>query len=461
MRVLQLTYRASCLSACVGLVGFALSPAALAQDPPVIQPLPAEPAPAPPAPPPPESGFPPVAPTQPEPLPPDPMAGEFPAPPPMAPPPPLEEVKESEGAGLRLSAFVDASYGFQTQARGTIVPVHRAYDFNHLVTSPTTAGLAQNGFSLAFAGIDATYDGGQLGATISVRAGTGVPIFYFADTGPLGIDNITQAYATWSPSTQLSIDFGMFSTIFGAEVAESWQNLNYTRGGLYYAMQPFWHTGARATLSPNDQVSITGMVVNGVNSVHDDNDSPSLALQLSVTPNDAVSLAAGWYTTLKPSTDGSVFDNFFDLVAAVSADRFSLVFNADLAIMADKVNVGDGYYQTLEDPMFWGVSLAAGYQATDLFGLAVRGEFLSDADNQLYKVNTEEFGVTFPHTQQTNVVTVTGTLDFKPVEGSNNLVIRWDNRIETSNEDIFFNRSSEPASVWFGSILGVVVTTDS
>ena len=57
--------------------------------------------------------------------------------------------------------------------------------------------------------------------------------------------------------------------------------------------------------------------------------------------------------------------------------------------------------------------------------------------------------------------TVTGTLDFKPVDGSNNLVIRWDNRIETSNEDIFFNRSSNETNVWFGTVLGVVVTTDT
>jgi hypothetical protein len=92
--------------------------------------------------------------------------------------------------------------------------------------------------------------------------------------------------------------------------------------------------------------------------------------------------------------------------------------------------------------------------------VAIRGEYLSDSDNQLYKVQDTLRGVVYPATTETNVVTVTGTLDFKPVEGSNNLVIRWDNRIETSNRDIFFNRSSNESNVWFGSVLGVVVTTD-
>lgn len=450
MKLLQLTYRASGLSALAGLAVMATSSAALAQDPatdpPVIQPLPAEP---PPPPPPPVAVYP-AGP------------GELAPPPPMAVPAPPEEVVAAP-AGLKISAFVDAFYSFQTAAQGTASPAHRAYDSQRWVSDAaagTNAGLAQNGFGLAFAGIDASYDGGQLGATISLRAGPGVPIFYAGDTGPLGIDNITQAYVTWTPVPEFSLDFGQFSTIFGAEVAESWKNLNYTRGALYYAMQPFWHTGLRASVSPNDKVSITGMVVNGVNTVHDDNESPSLALQLSVTPNDLFSLAAGWFTTLEPSSDGSAFDNFFDLVAALTVERFSLVLNADLSVNGDKTNVGEGYVQSLDDPMFWGVSLAAGYQATDLFGIALRGELLSDADNQIFKATRTNFGVTFPTTEQTNLVTVTGTLDFKPVDGSNNLVIRWDNRIETSNENIFFNRSENPTNVWFGSVLGLVVTTD-
>jgi Putative beta-barrel porin-2, OmpL-like. bbp2 len=447
MKCLQLTYL-SALAALAGLAVLATSSRAVAQapasDPPVIQPLPAEP-------PPPSVGYPP---------PPPPVQSEYVPPPPMEPPPPPEAPPAPAG-GLKISAFVDAFYSFQTAAQGTPSPTHRAYDSNTWISNAeTNAGIAQNGFGLSFAGIDATYDGGKLGATISLRAGPSVPIFYAGDAGPLGIENITQAYATWTPVPQLSIDFGQFNTIFGAEVAESWKNLNYTRGGLYYAMQPAWHTGMRVAVSPNDKITVTGMVVNGANSARDDNESPALALQLSVTPNDLFSLAAGWFTTPKPSTDGGIFDNFLDLVAALTIERFSLVLNADLAINGDKRNEGPGYIQTLDNPMFWGVSLAAGYQATDLFGIALRGELLSDSDNQLFKATRENFGVTFPTTQETNLVTVTGTLDFKPVEGSNNLVIRWDNRIETSNEDIFFNRSSNATNVWFGSTLGVVVTTD-
>ena len=485
MQLLQVPYRLSSLSALAALSVLAAAPSVLAQTPgavspsgvspsgvspstgspnsaprdtvppPVIQPLPVDPALPPAVPlPPPSAQLPPSSQLP---------QSEFPPPAPLAAPSPLEEAPKPAHEGLHFSAFVDANYGFQTQKPGTPVPAHRAYEWNSFGTDAATGNSysAQNGFGLSFAGIDANYDAGQLGATISLRAGPSVPIFYGGDTGPLGLDNITQAFVSWNPARQLSIDFGQFSTIFGAEVAESWQNLNYSRGALYYLMQPFWHTGLRATVSPNDKVAVTGMVVNGVNSAHDDNESPALALQLSLTPNEIFSLSAGWLTTPQPSSDGSNFDNFFDLVASLTVDRFSLVVNADLDVNADKRNTGPGYFQRVQNPMFWGVSLAAGYQATDLFGLALRGEYLSDSDNQLYKVTRTQQGVTYPHTQETNLVTVTGTLDFKPVKGAANLIIRWDNRIETSNEDIFFNRSEKSTNVWFGTVLGLVVTTDS
>lgn len=464
---LQLSYSNGSLAALTGLALITTVSRASAQPPDVVQPTPAQPPVIQPLPPPPPSQ--PLPPPSTQPLPPPPSQS-YPPPPPTLPPaepginlgveaPTTEVEVETAASPLKLSAFVDAHYGFQTQKLGTPVPAHRAYAFG----SPSRG--AENGFSLSFAGVDVLYDATELAATISLRAGPSLLDFYGGDAGPLGIENITQAYATWRPISELSIDFGQFGTIYGAEVAESWQNLNYTRGALYYLMQPFWHTGLRVSVSPSEQVSITGMVVNGVNSISEDNDSPSLGLQLSLTPNEMFSLAGGWYTTLRPSTDASYFDNFFDLVASLTIQRFTMVLNADLGIAGDIRREEPGFTQELNDPRFWGISLALGYQATDAFGIAIRGEVLSDDDNILYLVENTQFGVSFPRTTQTNLGTITGTLDFKPVPGSSNLIIRWDNRLEFSNRDIFFNRDPEDDSVpntdvWFGSVVGVVVTTD-
>lgn len=398
----------------------------------------------------------------------------FAAPPPMTPimaPATVEAEPEvaAENSGLKLKAFVDAYYGIQTQRRGSASPLHRAYAFSAPAADEQGGAYlaAENGFSLSFAGIDAVYEAGPVSATISLRAGTSVPIYYGGGSQGLGIDNLTQAYASWTPIPQLTLDAGQFGTIFGAEVAESWENLNYTRGALYYAMQPFWHTGVRATLSPSDQVSVTAMAVNGVDTITDDNNSPSVALQLALTPNETFSMAVGWFNTPARKTDQGKFDNFFDLVAAVSLDRLTLVLNADLTVNQSVRRETPEYVQTVDSPMFWGVSLAAGFQATETFGLALRGEFLSDADNQLYQVESTAVvpatgrEISYPATTPSNLATVTGTLDFKPIRGSDRLVIRWDNRFEFSNREIFLGRTKtpDPTKKWFGSTLGIVVTT--
>ena len=56
----------------------------------------------------------------------------------------------------------------------------------------------------------------------------------------------------------LTIDVGLFDTIYGAEVADSWVNFNYTRSPLNYLMQPFYHLGVRATYEVSDRLDQPG-----------------------------------------------------------------------------------------------------------------------------------------------------------------------------------------------------------
>ena len=335
----------------------------------------------------------------------------------------------STDSGVKISIFADSYYNWSTSknpanvlfpAEGaTLAPAHRAYE-------------RHNGFGLSFLGADLTYDTEKFGATASLRFGPSVPIFYARDTSPTGINNITQAFVTWKPSTALSIDFGQFYTIYGAEVAESWKNLNYTRGGLYYAMQPFWHTGVRAKLAVTSELTLTGMVVNGVNNEIDyGKERPSLGAQAAYTmPEFAVLL--GYLGSLDPDND-TYFDHFVDLVAtAAVGTSVNLVFNGDYG--------KDG------DLAFFGASLAARLALTDEFGIALRAEYLGDPDGRIWG------------TKDNNVLTGTGTLDFKP-GASGKLIIRWDNRFEKADTKIFTGRDGSGKDTWFQSVLGVVVTS--
>ncbi len=53
-----------------------------------------------------------------------------------------------------------------------------------------------------------------------------------------GLENVKQAFASWRPggdSSPVTLDFGKFDTIYGAEVAESQDNINYTAWGVVLA----------------------------------------------------------------------------------------------------------------------------------------------------------------------------------------------------------------------------------
>lgn len=344
-------------------------------------------------------------------------------------PAPVVAAAPATDSGVKISMFADSYYNFSTSKNGANVlfpatgasgaPYHRAYE-------------RHNGFALSFLGADLIYDTEKFGATASLRFGPSVPIFYAANKSPTGIENITQAFVTWKASTALTVDFGQFTTIYGAEVAESWKNLNYTRGGLYYAMQPFWHTGVRAKYAVTSELTLTGMVVNGVNNEIDGGkERPSLGAQAAfTTPEFAVLL--GYLGSLDPGND-AYFDHFVDLVAtAAVGSSVNLVFNADYA--------KDG------DNAFFGASLAARLALTDEFAVALRGEYLGDPDGVIWLQNDN------------NVLTGTGTLEFKP-GASGKFIIRLDNRFEKSDKNIFTDRDGAGTDTWFQSVLGVVVTS--
>lgn len=369
---------------------------------------------------------------------------------PAAPAAPAEAVEEETPPwydNFSLGAFVDAYGAIRSDSNRSRV-VEPPEGTALLGQYPHEAYVTGEGFALAFAGIDAEYSGDKFGATISLRFGPGVPRFYFGDTGPLGIDNITQAFATWRPIEMLSIDIGQFGTLYGAEVLESWRNLNYSRGALYYAMQPFWHTGVRAALQLHDMFAINAMVVNGVNNAFENNKSPSIGLQAVLTPGDAFFLAVGYLGALHPRSEGELFQNFFDVVATLTLGDLKVIGNVDLNMYE---------FSGAESETFWGVSIAPGYQFTDWLGAALRYEHLSDGANALFGMTDPASGMAVG--DSTALDTITATLDLKPVPGSSALIIRPEFRYELSSDDYFGDSDGELTDNYWQAVLGVVVTS--
>jgi hypothetical protein len=501
------------------------APSVLAQAPapaptPAPTPAPAKPAPAPEAPIPP-AAEPAPAPADPAPAAPvpaepaKPPADPVPAPATPAPPPPEPEPQpttlaepalhpvapESDALSwydaIEFRAFVDGYLGVnylfpkpQTGANG----VTRAYD-------------TENGFALAWAGVDATYPADPVGGTLSLRLGPsanriGRGCLTAADDPPgvcddeVGLSNVKQAFAAWRPGgsgSPVELAFGKFDTIYGAEVAEAQDNLNYTRGVVYWFAQPLFHTGLRVAASLTDELTLRGLVVNGYNNTIDNNLGKSVGLQLALDIPRAdyggslFSVTLGYlggperadYKVVRcgagehfdpasglgcapdePSTptdvarEGQVdrpvtnvegLRHLVDLVATLTPnDDLKITVNGDFGV--ERVRSIDDEQRFVQH-LFWGGMIGARYAVHDMFAIGARGEYFSDPDGVATGFAPNDI----------RIVTGTLTLDLMPADF---LMVRLDNRIDWSSKEIFHKGVRELVGTMPTTTLGVIVSTD-
>ena len=306
------------------------------------------------------------------------------------------------------------------------------------------AFASSHGFGFAFAGLDVRYATGHFGATVDLRFGQGAYRLIGSDSPVLG--NVKQAFASWMPVEGLQFDIGQFDTLYGGEVADSWRNLNYTRGALYYLMQPFYHVGLRGSYQLTEDFGVTAMVVNGTNNPVDNDLSPHVGLQLSMGLPAGLSVALGYYTGAGSSgfgddtdpTSSDDWEHFVDLVVGGEWGPASMVFNADVYTSGPDSGLNGR-------STYWGASLAFGLEVAEPFRVGLRGELLHDPEQYIGD-------------GWDTLATGTLTLDVRPAP---NVIIRLDNRVEHANTPIFTSGGDVGSEeTWFSSVLGVVVTSD-
>ena len=246
------------------------------------------------------------------------------------------------------------------------------------------------------------------------------------------LKNVQQAYVSYlAPvGSGLTIDFGKFVTPAGAEVIESKDNYNYSRGLLFSLAIPLYHAGFRVGYTVNDKVSVKGFLVNGWNNVIENNGAKTVGVSLGVTPNDKTSLGVNYLVGEEfPEEDNGGTRNVVDVVATYAAtDKISVLGNFDYGI--DSL---DG-----EDLNWYGVALGLKYQVNDRWAFSPRYEWFVDDDG---------FATGLSQTLQE----VTFTAEYKALGG---LLTRFEVRTDFSDEDFFVEgdslKSTQPlASVSF------------
>jgi hypothetical protein len=467
--------------------------------PPALVPPPAT-APAPPPPPadapPPAPPAPPVAqPTEPPPVEPQP---EMPPADPEPDLPPAEDGYVEAGDAwydlIEFSAFVDAyaSFNFNFPKPQFGKNKLRGHDAN-------------NGFSLSWVGINASYPADPVGGTVSLRFGPSAkqlgtacleddPSKQHCDSAS-GLENVKQAFVAWKPGggeSMLQLDLGKFDTPFGVEVAESHLNLNYTRSLLYWLAQPSFHTGLRANFAVHEAFDFRLLAVNGWNNTIDNNVGKSFGAQgtfhlRNADGSDMLTASLGYMigpehddTAQITCDEGEAFsptspDGCISAATSSSADRTGVVDRAssnteglrhlvDLVVVADPIDrlrlVLNADYgrdkirsnknlSEFDSVSYWGVLLGARVAIIDEFAVAARGEYVSDPKGYLSGY--------YDRREELKLVSGTLTLELLPADF---LTVRLDSRIDWSDKQIFDKEIRDMTGTQFTTTLGVVAHTD-
>jgi hypothetical protein len=356
---------------------------------------------------------------------------------------------------ISADAFVDAygaiNYNFP-KPQGPIVPgspiggnAFHAFD------------VAQ-GFSVNWAGVNASYAADPIGGTVSLRFGPGAILYHNGTSDQVaGLQYVKQAYATWKPLDKLTLDFGKFDQPFGSEVADSQLNMNYSRSILFWYVQPLWFTGLRANYAIGDTANLLLFAANGWNNSIDINTGKAFGGQLMLKPSDTLTAYIGYVgspeqadftggsATMIPGnaeTDGH-WRHMVDLVVDFNPTKeLRLLLNGDYrtedAIAADHSAVS------------YGGNLVARYAFSDAFYASLRGDYVHD-----------EHGDVLGTGQKTDAFD--GTLTLSYGIGSH-LALMLDNRIDSfslpNDAPVFYKGTgSDTSKTQFTTVLGVIAST--
>lgn len=345
-----------------------------------------------------------------------------------------------------------------------------------------------NGFALSWVGLDASYEPEPVGATVSLRFGPTAEVFA-RDDAAFGLTPVKQAFASWKPrfgNSPLRLDFGKFDSIYGAEAAESQDNINYTRGALFTLIQPWFHTGLRATWQLSEALALRALAVNGWNNSVDNNAGKSFGAQVEYTPTRRFRLKLGWLggpeqddTTVvscaaaerySAATGTCVPDpsvaapsdftvdrgganeldawrHLVDLTADFQTERLYLGLNA--AYVTEGQRAADHLRDEVTRRSYYAGMLGARFALTEAWAVAGRAEYLRDPDGAVLGAGDDG-----------GLVTGTLTIEAKPTD---QLILRLDNRADLmlsgDDEDVFAEDLRSRTDRQLTTTLGVVITT--
>jgi len=224
-----------------------------------------------------------------------------------------------------FNALFDGYYAWNLNKPANQITTARSFDFRH------------QQFALNYGEVSIEQKPSNIGYRFDF--GFGDTITAISASSPTDIANrhIQQAYVS-GKKDDLQVDFGKFVTPLGAEVIETKDNLNYSRGLLFTYAIPLYHFGIRATYAASDKTTLAAYVVNGWNNVIENNTAKSIGLMAAFKPTDKLSLTEN-YLMGNENIDAGFKTNrrhTFDSIATYSFNKnFAETVNYDYLMDMD------------------------------------------------------------------------------------------------------------------------------
>lgn len=311
-------------------------------------------------------------------------------------PSPTTKPPASLFSSTAISGFVDTYYGYNFNEPAGRISTLRAFDgpanqFSLNMTELTISRAPDAHVS-------------RLGYDLTFGYGNAMNVVNAADPGGLGFAQyLKEAYASYlvPVGNGLQVDFGKFVTPAGAEVIETKDDWNYSRGFLFSYAIPFYHFGLRAKYALNDKLSLTGYLVNGWNNVVDNNTGKTYGLSLAWTPSKKFSLTESYLAGPEMADTNMHWRQLTDTVAQYNVtSKLSLLGNFDWG--------GGDLVPGRTGAAFWtGVAGYVRYAFNDRYALATRYEYYDDHDGFTTGTaqNLNEFTGTFERTFAKHLIT--------------------------------------------------------
>ena len=322
---------------------------------------------------------------------------------------------------VEINGVVDGYYSYNTN-QVDMFTQGRAFDVRHNAFS---LQLARIGFNKA-----ASTDS-PLGFRLDVGLGETVDrIISVSDySRNEATKHLLQAYVSYvAPVGKgLTIDFGKMYTPVGAEVIDTKDNFNYSRGWLF-TYGPYYHTGFRAKYAFNDKVALTGFLFNGWDNLYENNHNrnagKTTGLQLSLNPTKKFALTqtylGGPEAPLANVPAVSRRDNWRNI-----ADTVATYLVTDKLTLTGNFVAGSDGDDAGKRGKWTGFSGYLKYAFNSRLAFSPRFEIFDDSDGLRTGTAQTVKGVTL--TQEVKLV--------------NNLLTRFEFRRDYSNRKFFTNAS--------------------